>query len=57
MFDTLRLRELVGAMLSGLADRKIDPRLLPSSSAASEIGDFQANRMWLREILTRGRHL
>jgi hypothetical protein len=57
MFDTLRLRELIGAMLSGLADGKIDQRLLPSSSAAAEIGDFQANRMWLREILTRGRHL
>jgi hypothetical protein len=55
MFDTVRLRELVGAMLRGLADGKIDQRLLPSSSAAAEIGDFQANQARLREILMADR--
>jgi len=51
MFDTVRLRELAGAMLRGLADGNIDQRLLPSSSAAAAIGDFQANQARLREIL------
>lgn len=54
MFDTVRLRELVGAMLRGLAKGTIDARLLPSSSAAAEIGDFQANQARLREILAAG---
>ncbi len=54
MFDTVRLRELAGAMLCGLADRNIDARLLPSASAAAEIGDFRANQARLREILATG---
>jgi hypothetical protein len=29
--------------------------LLPSASAAADIGDFQANRMWLRETLLEDR--
>jgi hypothetical protein len=53
MFDTLRLRELVRAMLLGLADGRIDERLLPSESAASEVGDFGRNREQLRSILLR----
>jgi hypothetical protein len=52
MFDTVRLRELVRAMLLGLASGKIDRRLLPSSSSAAEIGNFEANKARLREILT-----
>jgi len=51
MFDTARLRELAGAMLRGLADGSTDARLLPSTSAAAEIGDFPANSARLREIL------
>lgn len=55
MFDTVRLRELAGAMLRGLdvglSRGSTDSRLLPSASAAAEIGDFQANRRRLREIL------
>jgi hypothetical protein len=51
MFDTVRLRELVGAMLRGLVSGNIDSLLLPSSSAAAEVGDFQANQARLREIL------
>jgi hypothetical protein len=59
MFDTVRLRELVGAMLRGLANGglssgTIDSRLLPSPSAAAEIGDFQANQVRLREIVAAG---
>ncbi len=51
MFDTVRLRELVRAMLLGLGDGKTDPRLLPSSAAAAEIGDYQANQIRLREMI------
>jgi hypothetical protein len=59
MFDTVRLRDLVGAMLQGLANgglsnANIDERLLPSASAAAEIGDFQANEARLREIFEAG---
>jgi hypothetical protein len=50
MFDTVRFRELAGAMLRGLSNGSVDPRLLPSTSAAAEVGDFAANRMRLREI-------
>jgi len=49
MFDTVRLRELVSAMLCGL-DGTLDKRLLPSASAVAEIGDFQANQARLRRI-------
>jgi hypothetical protein len=51
MFDTVRLRDLVGAMLRGLADGETDDRLLPSAAAAAEVGDFAANRVRLREIV------
>jgi hypothetical protein len=55
MFDTVRLRELVGAMLrgldgAGLSNSSVDRRLLPSDSAAAEVGDFTANRARMREI-------
>jgi hypothetical protein len=55
MFDTVRLRELVGAMLrgldgAGLSNGRVDRRLLPSDSAAAEVGDFAANRARMREI-------
>jgi len=51
MFDTVRLRDLVRAMLLGLNSGSTDERLLPSSSKAAEIGDFRANQARLREIL------
>jgi len=51
MFDTVRLRELVRAMLFGLANGTTDERLLPSAAAAGEIGDYQANQARLRQIL------
>jgi hypothetical protein len=51
MFDTVRLRELVRAMLLGLANGTTDERLLPSSSTAAGIGDFQANQARLRKII------
>ena len=53
MFDTVRLRELVRAMLLGLDSTTIvtHQRLLPSPSAAAEVGDFAANRLRLSEIL------
>ena len=51
MFDTVRLRELLRAMLLGLADGITDERLLPSPVAAAEIGDFPANQARLRQIL------
>jgi hypothetical protein len=55
MFDTVLLRELAGAMLCGLAEGDIDARLLPSASAAAEIGDFRANQARLREIVVEWR--
>jgi len=56
IFDMVRLRELVGAMLRGLANGGlsnggVDARLLPSLSAAAEIGDFPANQERLRDLL------
>ena len=54
MFDTVRLRELVAAMLRGLeagSPELVDARLLPSASAAAEIGDFPANSARLKEIV------
>jgi hypothetical protein len=54
MFDTVRLRELIGAMLRGMADGRADERLLPSAAAAVEIGDFRANQDRLREIVAAG---
>ncbi len=54
MFDTVRLRELVGVMLQGLANDTADARLLPSRFAAAETGDFPANQARLREILAAG---
>ena len=64
MFDTVRLRELVRAMLFGLNQSSsngglfngshVDERFLPSPSAAAEVGDFQANQGRLREILAAG---
>jgi hypothetical protein len=54
LFDTVRLRELVGAMLRGLADGGTDDRLMPSAAAASAVGDFAANQTRLREIVAAG---
>jgi len=51
MFDTVRLRELVGSLLGGLVDGRTDERLLPSVAAAVEVGDFATNRARLREIV------
>jgi hypothetical protein len=56
MFDTVRLRELIGAMLHGLSDTNIhrrshEERLMPSAAATAEIGDFPANKVRLREML------
>jgi hypothetical protein len=51
MFDTVRLRELLRAMLMGLANGVTDERLLCSSAATAEIGDFPANQARLRQIL------
>jgi hypothetical protein len=50
MLDTLRLRELVRAMLHGLKGTN-DDRLLPSESAAAELGDFSRNRDRLRKVV------
>ena len=50
-FDTVRLRELMRAMLFGLANGTTDERLLPSSAAAAEVGNFPANQARLRQIL------
>jgi hypothetical protein len=50
MFDTVRLRELVGAMLRGLGDGRSDGRLMPSGVEA-EIGDFAESRARLRGIV------
>lgn len=55
MFDTVRLRELLGAMLHGLEAGKTDERLLPSTAATAEVGDFAANQARLREIAASGR--
>jgi len=52
MFDTVRLRDLLRAMLSALDTGVTDQRLLPSASAAADIGNFTANQARLREILT-----
>ncbi len=51
MFDTVRLHELAGAMLHGLGKETVDSRLLPSPSAAAEVGDFAENQKRLWEIL------
>ena len=55
MFDTVRLRELLRAMLLGVANGATDQRLLPSSASAADIGDFPANQARLRQILAAGR--
>jgi len=52
MFDTVRQRDLLRAMLSALDTGVADQRLLPSPSAAADIGNFAANQTRLREILT-----
>lgn len=54
MFDTVRLRELLRAMLMGIANDAADPRLLPSGAAAAELGDFAANQARLRQLLDGG---
>src|SRR5208282_5695503 len=54
IFDAVRLRDLVRAELRGLDIRKTDEWLLPSASAAVEIGDFAANQTRLRGILVSG---
>ena len=51
MFDTVRLRELLRAMLTGIAGDAADARLLPSSAAA-EVGDFATNQARLRQLLS-----
>ena len=60
MFDTVRLRDLVRAMLLGLstgsqpgsaAPAATDPRLLPDAAVAAAMGDFAANQARLRHIL------
>lgn len=51
MFDTVRLRELLRAMLLGLVEGATDERLLPSLEAAAEIGNFAANQERLRQML------
>ncbi|MGA8428587.1 MAG: hypothetical protein WB729_02110 [Candidatus Sulfotelmatobacter sp.] len=50
MFDTVRLRELVGLMLRGLGGAA-QSRLMPSVEVAAEVGDFATNRARLREIV------
>ena len=54
MFDTVRLRELLRAMLAGIATGVIDEQLLPSEAAAREIGDFAANQERMRKLLGSG---
>ncbi len=51
LFDTVRLRELLRAMLMGIANGAADERLLPCSGAVEEAGDFAANCTRLREML------
>jgi hypothetical protein len=53
LFDTVRLRELLDRMLSGLAQGVADNGLLPSCAAVTEIGDFRRNKTQLREICER----
>lgn len=60
MFDTVRLRELAGAMLRGLEQcdsgkQSVDGRLLPSLAAATDVGSFAQNQARLREILAESR--
>jgi hypothetical protein len=52
MLDTVRLRELIGAMLHGLENVANHDRLMPSAAAAAEVGDFATNRRRLREIVS-----
>ncbi len=51
IFDTVRLRELLRAMLRAIAAGTVDERLLPSSDAARKAGDFPANQARLRQML------
>ena len=51
MFDTVRLRKLLRAMLLKLDGPSPEERLLPSEAAVAEIGDFAANQARLRQIL------
>ncbi len=53
MFDTVRLRELVGTMLRGL-EGEADSRLLPHDPVVGEVGNWTANRERLREIVAAG---
>ena len=52
MFDTVRLPELAGTMLLGLADGRLAHRLMPAFSAVADIGDFAANQARLRKLST-----
>jgi hypothetical protein len=54
MFDAVRLRELVAAMLRGL-EGDVDARLMPSGEV-DEVGDFAANRARLREIVAADKY-
>ena len=51
MFDTVRLRELVRAMLVGIVNGAPDGRLLPSEGAARGVGNYEANCARLRDLL------
>ena len=51
LFDTVRLRPLLRAMLMGIANGAPDPTLLPSSAAVAEVGNFPANQARLHQIL------
>lgn len=55
IFDTVRLRDLVVAMLRGVVEGKVDERLMPSPAVAAELGDFAANQARLREIVGAAR--
>ena len=50
-FDTVRLRDLLRAMLMGIANAAPDPRLLPDAEVAREVGDFAANQERLRRLV------
>ena len=48
------LHEMVRSLLCGIFEGCVDQRFLPSTTAVSELGDFQANSLKLRALFKEG---
>jgi len=52
LLDTGRFRDLLGRLISGLLDNRIDDCFRPCTEAAEETGDFSANAAKMRRLLS-----